>query len=189
MRTLGVEVSYEPELDAPSCRNVSPASTCWSCAAPRSASAALDAGKALNLIIRAGAGVNNIDVATASERGIYVANCPGKTPPRWRSSTFTLIGSPRPPGSGRRRQPARRKWEKDEFARADRACAAARSAFWGWARRAAPCQDRSGLRAEARFAWSRSLTAANAADLGVCARQERRGAGSGLARFSAFTWS
>jgi D-3-phosphoglycerate dehydrogenase len=32
----------------------------------------------LNLIIRAGAGVNNIDISTANQQGIYVANCPGK---------------------------------------------------------------------------------------------------------------
>ena len=33
--------------------------------------------KTLNLIIRAGAGVNNIDISTANKKGIYVANCPG----------------------------------------------------------------------------------------------------------------
>lgn len=32
----------------------------------------------LSLIIRAGAGVNNIDVKSASSLGIFVANCPGK---------------------------------------------------------------------------------------------------------------
>jgi D-3-phosphoglycerate dehydrogenase / 2-oxoglutarate reductase len=32
----------------------------------------------LSLIVRAGAGVNNIDMNAASEMGIYVANCPGK---------------------------------------------------------------------------------------------------------------
>lgn len=32
----------------------------------------------LSLIIRAGAGVNNIDMKAASSLGIYVANCPGK---------------------------------------------------------------------------------------------------------------
>lgn len=37
----------------------------------------LDAG-GLSLIVRAGAGVNTIDVAGASKRGIYVSNCPGK---------------------------------------------------------------------------------------------------------------
>ena len=37
----------------------------------------LDAG-ALALVVRAGAGVNTIDLAGASRRGIYVSNCPGK---------------------------------------------------------------------------------------------------------------
>jgi len=38
----------------------------------------LAAGSALSLVIRAGAGVNTIDLDSASSRGIYVANCPGK---------------------------------------------------------------------------------------------------------------
>ncbi len=37
----------------------------------------LEAGS-LSLVVRAGAGYNTIDVATASARGIYVSNCPGK---------------------------------------------------------------------------------------------------------------
>ena len=40
--------------------------------------ATIEAGKSLSLIIRAGAGVNTIDLAKASECGIYVTNCPGK---------------------------------------------------------------------------------------------------------------
>ncbi len=39
--------------------------------------AMMDAG-VLSLIVRAGAGVNTIDLAAASRRGIYVSNCPGK---------------------------------------------------------------------------------------------------------------
>ena len=39
--------------------------------------AALEAGE-LSLVVRAGAGYNTIDVATASKRGIYVSNCPGR---------------------------------------------------------------------------------------------------------------
>ena len=35
-------------------------------------------GSSLKLIVRAGAGFNTIDVAAASKRGIYVSNCPGK---------------------------------------------------------------------------------------------------------------
>jgi D-3-phosphoglycerate dehydrogenase / 2-oxoglutarate reductase len=40
--------------------------------------ATIEAGKSLALIIRAGAGVNTIDLAKASETGIPVTNCPGK---------------------------------------------------------------------------------------------------------------
>ncbi|PKD42739.1 NAD(P)-dependent oxidoreductase [Rhodohalobacter barkolensis] len=38
----------------------------------------IDHSPKLSLIIRAGAGVNNIDIEAASGKGIYVANCPGK---------------------------------------------------------------------------------------------------------------
>ncbi len=38
----------------------------------------LKAGTALTLVIRAGAGIDTIDVATASSRGIFISNCPGK---------------------------------------------------------------------------------------------------------------
>ncbi len=36
-----------------------------------------DAAESLKLIIRAGSGVDNIDLDAASDRGLYVANCPG----------------------------------------------------------------------------------------------------------------
>jgi D-3-phosphoglycerate dehydrogenase len=40
--------------------------------------AALKSGASLSLVIRAGAGVDTIDVPTASSLGVFVANCPGK---------------------------------------------------------------------------------------------------------------
>lgn len=39
---------------------------------------AIAAANALSLIIRAGAGVNNIDLGAANRSGIHVSNCPGK---------------------------------------------------------------------------------------------------------------
>lgn len=50
----------------------------------------MDAG-ALSLIVRAGAGVNTIDVAAASKRGIYVSNCPGKNSVAVAELTLGLI--------------------------------------------------------------------------------------------------
>lgn len=52
--------------------------------------AMLDAG-ALSLVVRAGAGVNTIDVAAASRRGIYVSNCPGKNSVAVAELTMGLI--------------------------------------------------------------------------------------------------
>jgi D-3-phosphoglycerate dehydrogenase len=40
--------------------------------------AALEAGPGLGLVIRAGAGIDTIDVAAASRLGVFVSNCPGK---------------------------------------------------------------------------------------------------------------
>ena len=39
---------------------------------------ALQAGPSLALVIRAGAGIDTIDVEAASDLGIFVSNCPGK---------------------------------------------------------------------------------------------------------------
>ena len=50
----------------------------------------LEAG-ALSLVVRAGAGYNTIDVATASKRGIYVSNCPGKNAIAVAELTLALI--------------------------------------------------------------------------------------------------
>ncbi len=52
--------------------------------------AMMDAG-GLKLIVRAGAGYNTIDVAAASNRGIYVSNCPGKNSIAVAELAFALI--------------------------------------------------------------------------------------------------
>jgi D-3-phosphoglycerate dehydrogenase len=45
----------------------------------------------LSLVVRAGAGVNTIDVAAAARSGIYVANCPGKNAIAVAELTFALL--------------------------------------------------------------------------------------------------
>ncbi|PYR48980.1 MAG: hydroxyacid dehydrogenase [Acidobacteria bacterium] len=52
--------------------------------------AMLEAG-ALSLVVRAGAGYNTIDVATASRCGIYVSNCPGKNAIAVAELAFALL--------------------------------------------------------------------------------------------------
>ena len=79
LAAAGCEVVYEPDLvDARLAEAI--ASTNADVLVVRSTKvteAMLDRGR-LALVVRAGAGVNTIDVDAASRRGIYVATCPGK---------------------------------------------------------------------------------------------------------------
>ena len=54
-------------------------------------SEALDASPALELVVRAGAGYDNIDFTGAAQRGIFVANCPGKNARAVAELTIGLI--------------------------------------------------------------------------------------------------
>lgn len=78
LKQLGVEVAVRPELSA---ADLAGAIGGFHVLVVRSTEvklAAIEAGDQLSLIVRAGAGVNTIDVAAASARGIFVANCPGQ---------------------------------------------------------------------------------------------------------------
>jgi len=79
LQRAGCKVTYEPELNGSSlesrvrdvgCETLVVRST----KVPRPV---LDAGSKLKLVIRAGAGVDTIDVAAATARNIRVSNCPG----------------------------------------------------------------------------------------------------------------
>ncbi len=79
--------------------------------------AALNAGK-LSLVVRAGAGYNTIDVKTASARGIYISNCPGKNSVAVAELAFGLILSldRRIPDNVAELRAG--KWNKKEFGKA-----------------------------------------------------------------------
>ena len=78
LKSNGLEVVYEPKLgeaDLPEkAKNVDVLVVRSTIVNEETINASID----LNLIIRAGAGVNNINIAAANKKGIYVANCPGK---------------------------------------------------------------------------------------------------------------
>ncbi len=79
LAALGCEVLYEPEAkdDALVARIRDSGAEVLVVRSAKVTRPMLEAG-ALGLVIRAGAGYNTIDVEAASQRGIYVANCPGK---------------------------------------------------------------------------------------------------------------
>jgi D-3-phosphoglycerate dehydrogenase / 2-oxoglutarate reductase len=79
LQAAGCEVIHEPHLegDELAAAIARTGATILVVRSTKVSAAMLEAGR-LSLIVRAGAGYNTIDVAAASRRGIYVANCPGK---------------------------------------------------------------------------------------------------------------
>lgn len=78
LRRLGLTVTYAPQLKAEELPDAVPGVTVLIARSKRVTREAIERARELALIVRAGAGVNTIDVKAASERGVYVANCPGK---------------------------------------------------------------------------------------------------------------
>ncbi len=73
-----IEVIYEPKLGE---NDIPKYSNQVDTIVVRSTKVNADAimnSNTLNLVVRAGAGFNNIDVKAANKKGVYVANCPGK---------------------------------------------------------------------------------------------------------------
>jgi D-3-phosphoglycerate dehydrogenase len=92
LEALGYEVDYQPGLKGDALTEVlrSSGAAVLVVRSTQVTEPMLDAGQ-LSLIVRAGAGVNTIDVAAASRRGIYVSNCPGKNAMAVAELTFALI--------------------------------------------------------------------------------------------------
>jgi len=76
----GAEVLFEPDLkdDALGARLAETAAEVLVVRSTKVTAPILGKARALALVIRAGAGVNTIDLAAASRGGVFVANCPGK---------------------------------------------------------------------------------------------------------------
>lgn len=78
LRGLGVTVEYKPEAKADDLPGLTKTVGILVVRSKEVKKAVFEASQALSLVIRAGAGVNTIDVAAASARGVFVANCPGQ---------------------------------------------------------------------------------------------------------------
>lgn len=92
LKALGCDVVYEPDLKDDTLRAALSESGAevLIVRSTKVTEPMMDGGK-LALIVRAGAGYDNINVAAASARGIYVANCPGKNSIAVAELAFGLI--------------------------------------------------------------------------------------------------
>ena len=126
----------------------------------------IKAGDQLAVILRAGAGVNTIDVKTASARGVYVTNCPGKNSIAVAELAFALLLSID------RRVPDNvaalraHKWNKKEFSKADGVFGKTLGVIGigQIGREVIKRAHAFGLRV---IAWSRSLNLQKARELGI----------------------
>lgn len=124
------------------------------------------AAKNLQLIVRAGAGVNTIDVKTASELGVFVTNCPGKNAIAVAELAMgLLIALDRriPQADAELKQG---KWNKKEYSKADGLFGKTLGVV-GVGQIGAEVAQRARAFGMRVVAWSRSLTVERARELGV----------------------
>ncbi len=116
---LGLEVQYLPNLGAAELPSRLAGVSILVVRSTKVTAEAIEGADALTLIVRAGAGVNTIDRSSASRRGIFVANCPGKNAIAVAELVFALITAID------RRIPEQvydlraHKWDKKEYGKAD----------------------------------------------------------------------
>ncbi len=123
----------------------------------------------LGLVVRAGAGFNTIDVEAASERGILVANCPGKNSIAVAELTFGLILALDRRIPENAADLKNHVWNKKEYSKA-RGLFGRTLGIVGLGRVGQEAAIRAHAFGMPVVAWSRSLTEDRAAQLGVQAK-------------------
>lgn len=166
LRTLPVDVLYEPELTKETLEQKIPGIGILVVRSKEVTRKAIESARQLNLIVRAGAETSTIDVKAASERGIFVANCPGKNSSAVAELVFGLLIA-----LDRRIPDAvtslrHGKWERLEFGKAEGILGKTLGiAGLGAIGRDVACRAKAfGLHP---IAWSKNLTPARAAEHGV----------------------
>src|SRR5216684_1273665 len=91
LRGLGLTVEYRPELKGPDLPEAARQASILVVRGTEVNERVFAQASSLSLVVRAGAGVNTIDVKAASARGVYVANCPGQNAIAVAELTFGLI--------------------------------------------------------------------------------------------------
>ncbi len=166
LRSLPVDVVYEPELTKETLETTLHNVGILVVRSKEVTRTAIENAAQLNLIVRAGAETATIDVKAASERGIYVANCPGKNASAVAELVFGLLVAidRRIPDAVASLRAGR--WERTEYAKAEGLV----GKTIGIAGMGAIGRDIA-LRAKTfglhPIGWSRNFTAAKAAELGI----------------------
>ncbi len=166
LRSIVKEVEYEPDLDADSLSSRIVGATILVVRGTKVRADAIEKADKLELIVRAGAGTENIDMNAASAQGIYVTNCPDKNSAAVAELTLGLLLAVDRNIPDQSMALLRHKWDKAGFSKAD----GLKGKVFGVIGTGAVGKEVI-KRAKAFdmpvVAWSRSLTDEKAAELGV----------------------
>ena len=163
---LGCEVAYEPGVKAEELPRLIGPFKILVVRGKQVTGETLRAGEQLALVLRAGAGVNTIDVKSANARGVFVSNCPGKNSVAVAELVFALLLALD------RRIPDNvaalraHKWNKKEFSKADGIFGKTLGVI-GTGQIGREVIQRARAFGLHILAWSRSLTPGLARELGV----------------------
>ncbi|MEI6786621.1 MAG: hydroxyacid dehydrogenase [Verrucomicrobiota bacterium] len=166
LNQLGCEVTYKPTAKAEELPGLIAPYKILVVRGKKVTADTLKAADQLALVLRAGAGVNTIDVKAASARGVFVSNCPGKNSIAVAELVFALllaIDRRIPENVAALRA---HKWNKKEFSQADGIYGQTLGVIGTGqiGREVITRAHAFGLRT---IAWSRSLTPEKAQQLGV----------------------
>jgi D-3-phosphoglycerate dehydrogenase / 2-oxoglutarate reductase len=119
LRKLGCDVTYHPTAKAEELPDLIAPYEVLVVRGKQVTADTIKAGSRLAVILRAGAGVNTIDVKTASAGGVWVTNCPGKNSIAVAELVFALLLSidRRIPDNATALRA--HQWNKKEFSQAD----------------------------------------------------------------------
>src|ERR1041385_4590020 len=167
LQSLGCEISFQPDLkdDALVAAIKEIAPDVLVVRGTKVTESMLDAGP-VKLVVRAGAGFNTIDVAAASKRGIYVSNCPGKNSIAVAELAFALILALDRRIADNVAALRKGEWNKKEFSKA-RGLYGRTLGLIGVGKIGQEMIPRARAFGMPVVAWSRSLTAEKAEQLGV----------------------
>lgn len=170
LKAMGAIIRVEPSLGADDLPGAIGDSDVLVVRSTKVSAATIDAGSSLSLIIRAGAGVNTIDLAHASSLGIHVANCPGKNADAVAELAMGLIIAADRRIAFQAEDLRAGKWNKKEYGKASglKGCTLGIIGYGSIGKGLAKRAKAFGMPV---IAWSRSLTAekAEADGIGWCA--------------------
>src|SRR5438067_3040351 len=167
LNTLGCEISFQPDLKAePLVDAIAKEQPDVLIVRGTKVTEPMLAAGPLKLVVRAGAGYNTIDVAAASRRGIYVANCPGKNSIAVAELAFALILALDRRIADNVIALRAGEWNKKEFSKA-RGLFGRTLGLVGLGKIGQEMIPRANAFGMPVVAWSRSLTNEKAAELGV----------------------